>query len=114
MAIYDPRKEDFSKAKRALREQCPIEVPVRVQLVDWEEKDFGECVATYGDDNRVIRFLIRININQPFGLRLDTLAHEWAHAMKFSGSGCGHTGEWGKAYAKCYRLIVHRTEDSLP
>jgi len=54
-----------------------------------------------------IRFFIRINKKDPFRVQLDTLIHEWAHAISWFTPGVeDHSGEWGLAYARIYSAFI--------
>lgn len=56
--------------------------------------------------NKNVRFDILIHRNQCFTLRVDTLIHEWAHALTWFGAEThheDHSAEWGIQYAKIYR-----------
>lgn len=40
---------------------------------------------------------------------IDTLIHEWAHAMAWTPahpSVTDHAPEWGLAYSKCYQAVI--------
>ncbi len=55
------------------------------------------------------RFCIEINRKQCFLLRIDTLIHEWAHALTWFGAEThidDHSSEWGLAYARIYRAYI--------
>ena len=53
-------------------------------------------------------FSIKIDRKQCFLLRIDTLIHEWAHCLSWSGAETSedHSAEWGIAYAKIYRTFI--------
>jgi len=53
-------------------------------------------------------FKIFIHRNQCFTLRVDTLIHEWSHALTWFGAEThneDHSAEWGIQYAKIYRIF---------
>lgn len=53
-------------------------------------------------------FHIRVRRGLCFTLRIDTLIHEWAHALTWFGAETNnedHSAEWGIQYAKIYRTF---------
>lgn len=61
------------------------------------ETIFGTC-----------EFKINIHRQQCFTLRVDSLIHEWAHALTWFGAEThneDHSAEWGIQYAKIYRTF---------
>lgn len=52
-------------------------------------------------------FFVLINRNKPLATKLDTLLHEWAHALTWFGADQRehHSDEWGLWYAKIYRAF---------
>ena len=68
-------------------------------------KDCGELVEERGV------WVIRVNKQQSMSLRIDTLLHEYAHALSL-GVLKGeeyeepHSPEWGVAYARVYRAFL--------
>lgn len=51
-------------------------------------------------------YLIRIDPSLQEHEALDTLLHEWAHALSLTKSGDEHGSEWGIAYSKVYRAFL--------
>ncbi len=54
-------------------------------------------------------YQIVINKRKSFGLRIDTLLHEWAHCLTWLGAETDiedHGAEWGIAYARLYRTFL--------
>jgi len=54
---------------------------------------------------------IHIDTRQPLYVAIDSLMHEFAHAMSWrhrsmDSSVSVHSGEWGLAYAKVYRSYI--------
>jgi len=78
-----------------------------------EKPFYGACVYTEqrplknlcGDcSNKGGWFLIRINKKSSYQVKLDTLLHEWAHALTwFEHKYEEHPNVWGEAYARIYR-----------
>ena len=54
-------------------------------------------------------FCVKINRKQCFALRVETLIHEWAHALTWFGAEThldDHSAEWGITYARIYRTFI--------
>ncbi len=78
-----------------LRREHPLSKRVRVRQLDI--KDQGSC------DYINHRFEIEVK-KQCLNLRIDTLLHEWSHAMTWFGNDADpHGSEWGMMYARLYR-----------
>ncbi len=79
-----------------LRREHPLGKHVRVRQTNISDQ--GGC------DYINHRFEIEIAKKQCLNLRMDTLLHEWAHALVWFGNDAdAHDSEWGLAYAKLYR-----------
>ena len=84
-----------------LRRNFPTASIVRVQSIPMEIH--GVCCYEKK------KFLITINRKKSFGLRIDTIIHEWAHALTWFGAETDveeHSAEWGIQYAKIYRTFI--------
>lgn len=87
-------------------------VPTRVQTRHLQGF-CGECdgVVKLG---RLIGISIRINSNLTWHSRVETLIHEWAHAMEWESSWRDdsfsriHGETWGVWYAKIYQHLFDR------
>jgi len=92
----------FQRACEALMEHCPLNAPVRVQVQPLE--------GYYGRTHWAGQYEIAIEGRQPMQGVLDTLIHEWAHAMVWDASEDpvygGHGPLWGVAYARAYRVVM--------
>ncbi len=78
-----------------LRREFPLGKKVRIRQLDMEDQ--GEC------DYIKHRFEITVK-RQCLNLRMDTLLHEYAHALTWFGNDEDpHGSEWGLAYARLYR-----------
>ena len=85
----------WKKTKAWLRREHPLGKRVRVRQLD--TKDQGSC------DYINHRFEIDVK-KQCLNLRIDTLLHEWSHAMTWFGNDADpHGPEWGMMYARLYR-----------
>jgi hypothetical protein len=109
--------EQFDKALRLLRDKLPISVPVvvrtKVNLVcdDTGEDLFGQCMAHFNTRKRITRFVIDIVRGLEVEIAIDTLLHEWAHAVDMTENGHAddedaHRDSWGAAYAKVWRVFT--------
>jgi len=80
-----------------LRREFPAQH--KVQVRSRQLKDY------HGDASFVKEyFYIQINCRKSFSARIDTLLHEWAHALTWFGNdGDAHGSEWGLMYAQLYR-----------
>lgn len=112
MSSYYGKK--FDKVVRNLKKRAPLPVPVSVRTFPKLKCDesgallYGHCVATLNYRGKIESFEIAIVRGLPLDTAIDTLLHEWAHAVDQieNGSGCGHGPKWGAAYAKMWRLYT--------
>lgn len=89
---------------RWLRNTYPANYPVRVERRrrSTKEKELcGYCVF------RTNQFFVFVDRRQDWALQVDTLIHEWAHALTWHGNDDDdHGPEWGLAYAMLYRAFL--------
>jgi hypothetical protein len=109
MATRVNRYAKYRQALRALRLECPVDLPVRVRLNHRTTDCYGWTTRTKGGLSITVctqyNRRLKCNANE---LR-DTLVHEWAHAMVSApceASEGHHDALWGVAYAKAYRAVV--------
>ena len=91
-----------------LKKKFPISYPVTIKTKPYNFS--GECIHHFDRFGRVDRVQIVINDRLDFDGRLDTLIHEYAHALECAQFGnCDllheHSAVWGVNYAACYRAI---------
>lgn len=87
-------------------EKLPLEKPIK--LIQRDLKDcFGYCLEQ--DDT----YLIVIHKSAPYYVKIDTLLHEYAHAITMSNDkykdrdeNSQHNAYWGECYAKTYRTYL--------
>ncbi len=97
------KKQRLKQVERWLRACFPSPLPVRVVAVkQLEEKDTtGECEAVKG------KLIVRIAMNNPKSVVVDTLLHEWAHvltAMLISMNDLdSHADEFWLSLGRIYR-----------
>ncbi len=93
-------EQKWQATLRWLRRNFPLPSPVDVRSI--EMKDHGE--ASYDSGRKL--FSIRINKKKSLSSRIDTVIHEWAHALSWFGSESeieDHSSEFGIVWAKIYR-----------
>ncbi len=101
---------DFWRAVKRLQVQLPASHPVKVRTVRSLGDNAAHIKMSYCGEKR--RTLIRIVRGTPTEMA-DSLTHEWAHMMNWSGCPTSalerkrmeHTAQWGAIYAKCYRIV---------
>lgn len=100
-ATYEYNKAEFDKIIAVLSEKVPLNAPVEVVIGPIEGPFLG--LTTWEGDH----YLIRIEVRQAPNALLDTLDHEWAHAMVWMACREDtHDAMWGIAYARVYRAIL--------
>ena len=89
----------FAKLRDSLKAANPT-ITVSVRRCRVPQKNCGDCLR------RKDRFLVRVDRNQPLQVQLDTLVHEFAHAIAYLEweNTEDHGPEFGVAYASCYRI----------
>jgi len=99
---------------QALRELCPAAKPVVVRTAWLAPNILGECIR------RRHRFVIRLNNQMRQDQAVETLLHEWAHALAWNYSldrlastpdvspkdfdRASHDEAWGCAYSRVWRV----------
>jgi hypothetical protein len=101
------KMKQYHELIRILRKKCPLAYPIQVRRVKMEE--FGWC------EKRNRRFYIFINRKLGQNMAIETLIHEWSHALAWNHlhdkMDCDeldrrcHDAEWGVAYSKVYRIF---------
>ena len=97
--------ERFALAVETLKAECPLnaDAAVVVHLTPgyWGYCFWNEAAGVYE---------IHINSRQAMHSIIDTLIHEWAHAMVWDSSRDEVYGDhgpiWGVAQARCYRAVL--------
>ena len=100
----------FDKVLRVLRKECPVSKPVRVSIKSLgRQKLCGSCTAYLSAKGKIESFLIEIDSNMSIASAIDTLLHEWAHAMDKESNGIPtepHRNSWGECYARTWRVYL--------
>lgn len=106
----------FDQLLRKLRKDCPISLPVKVVTKDLgKQKLCGCCYAYLTPGGKIDHFVIEIDRNMGILTAIDTLLHEWAHAMDKELYGIPlepHRNSWGECYAKVWRCYCKVNSNS--
>jgi hypothetical protein len=102
--------KEYTHTLQWFRAFCPAAMPVVVTFSTFPGAILGQCLR------RPTRFLIRLNDQMGEPQAVDTLVHEWAHALAWSYSldslakaapavfeAASHDETWGCAYSRVYR-----------
>lgn len=91
---------------KLLRETEPALVPVRVRRRPLKTC-WGQCTLVC-KGGRPFYFTISIDSRIPEPLIVETLIHEWAHAVAWQEGRAvdDHGPEWGVAYARLYQQAI--------
>lgn len=92
--------EVYYQLLRTLKKECPCDYPAKVRRV--KTSDLGYCLLK-GD-----HYLIHISKDSEEDLAIQTLIHEWSHALTWdSWQTTGqHCLRWGKAYSRVYSAYL--------
>ena len=111
MAVLHRR--NFDHVLRMLRKECPLKAPMRVISRDLQaERLCGSCSTYLTNDGAIARFVIEIDASLSAVSAIDTLLHEWAHALdheKYGVAAESHRDSWGRCYARVWRAYVAKT-----
>jgi hypothetical protein len=112
------RKEfgEFRRVVSRLRELCPTAKPVVIRTAWLPPTTLGECIR------RPSRFVIRLNNRLDEQGAIETVLHEWGHALAWNYSldslakqpdvdrdefeRASHDEAWGCAYARVWRTYA--------
>lgn len=102
-----PADQDVrTKVLSDLMLDCPLDAPARVEFLEIDAQVWGR---TWWDQEAQM-YRIQVDTRQPLHAMLDTLIHEWAHAMVWNASkraeDAAHGPIWGVAWARCYRVLL--------
>ena len=103
------KKHDYEKLIIKLLEEA---IPLQKHKVLWR---FVSNLKDYGSCSSPVRGVITISINSKQHEMIDTIIHEYAHALDFDRNGLmkeHHSAEWGKCYAEVYRTYVKLLEQN--
>lgn len=66
----------------------------------------GQQGSAFDPRRRRMEFVIELDAELTRHEAIDTLLHEWAHALSHGAGGESHGAAWGRAYARCYRASL--------
>jgi hypothetical protein len=91
--------DPFAKLRDALKQANPT-ITVSVRRCRVPNGLCGDCLRMDG------YFRIRIKASHPLQVQLDSLVHEFAHAIAWTEweSTGNHGKVWASAYADCYQI----------
>lgn len=98
MKLTPEDRKKWNKAIRVLKEKLPLGRPLKV-CTRRLKNDHGYHILKNGVHHIVI------DSSGDYHLRIDTLTHEYAHALDGSDSKKPHPSSWGVCYAKVYSVI---------
>jgi hypothetical protein len=105
----------FDRVLRKLRKECPLATPVKVVTKDLgKQKLCGCCYAFLTPRGKIDHFIIEVDRNLGILTAIDTLLHEWAHAMDEEVHGIPmepHRNTWGEMYARVWRCYTGNDPD---
>lgn len=111
-AEFDP--ELMQELIQGLAERCPLNAPAAVQVYAIEESLWGRTSWAQPLGLPFGYYLVEIEARQSMPGIIDTLIHEWAHAMVWDASADpsygAHGPLWGVAYADAYRAVLELLE----
>lgn len=100
------RRDQFQRLARKLRKAAPTQHPVRIRRESAGKGRLADCALEVSGRSR--RFVIRIRPEARFQEALDSLIHEWAHALAWSVGHptlTDHDEVWGVCLSKAYRAV---------
>jgi hypothetical protein len=100
---------------RVLRKHCPVSRTVRVFYKNLSRSRMcGCCIAYVNTKGSITRFVIEIDSSLSKLTAIDTLLHEWAHALDQDLHGVAiepHRDSWGECFAKVWRAYDEHIKD---
>lgn len=106
--------QKFRLLLKKLRKRFPPRYPVRVRRpsgksLKGQDAPYGVCWLSNDNKSPEDRyFTIYISCKYPIETQIDTLLHEWAHALTWfkCKPGQDHGDPWSEAYGKLYREYI--------
>jgi len=99
------QRERVARALARLRRLLPLPHPVAVVWASTDASLYGSCERLGRGRRRRFRITLDPGQCETIAEAVDTLLHEYAHAMSWHDvpSQGDHGDAWGLAYALCYR-----------
>jgi hypothetical protein len=97
---------------RQLRKHFPSVVPIEIKSVPLKGVQ-ADCAGVV-KLGRLVKIIIRIDSKARWAAKVDSLMHEWAHAMEWEAYSLedspkkDHGETWGVWYAKIYQHLVDK------
>ena len=105
----------FDHVLRRLRQECPLESPVRVVTKNLNSNKLcGCCITHLTPKGKIAKFVIEVDKSMSLASAIDTLLHEWAHALDHEANGIPlepHRNSWGECYARCWRVYTGNSDE---
>jgi len=102
--------KQFQTIARKLRREFPLSCPLRIVCKGLEKQKLcGSCIAYLKKDGSIARFVIEVDTQLATLSAIDTLLHEYAHALDQDINGVAaepHRASWGVCYAQIWRFYV--------
>ena len=99
----------FKQIVRGFRKEFPLTRPLRiVGKCLGQQRLCGCCLAYLNQNGTISRFVIEIDNNLSMLTAIDTLIHEYAHALDQDHNGVSvepHRASWGICYAQLWRFF---------
>lgn len=96
-----------------LREQFPAAHPIKVKRLNAStlgpDAPYGTCHLVNSDKPKDKRyFIICVRKTDPWGIQMDTILHEWAHALTWYQlpDGKDHGDVFARKYGVLYRAFI--------
>lgn len=100
----------FRKLVKTLRQADTVSRPVRVVRRNMRSQHIcGSCTIRFERAGVIRDFRIEISTHLDCRASLETLLHEWAHAMDQDKYGIArepHRASWGKCYAVLWKIYL--------
>jgi hypothetical protein len=102
----------FQRLLRLLRREEPLQARLQVRFTFGNPPDADDpCLGlhiVYYEDGDILSHIIYIRRGLSLDLALNTLLHEYAHALDNEENGVNsrisHRASWGRIYARLYNL----------
>ena len=110
MKLNARQRRAWAYTIRKLKDRFPPGVPVEVRTINMRAAGDTDGVIVQG---RITKVVLRISRSRTFDCKADSLVHEWAHAMEWSGHWYEYDGNprkdhgptWGVWYAQIYTFL---------
>jgi hypothetical protein len=113
MGMSKTRRGRLRQVERWLNKYYPTPRPTFVRVIDFKRKRTeGGCYIWAETERMKNKIYIRIHSKLPWNIAVETLLHEWAHAVTWPLATVEHTvshnTEWAVTYGKIYEDFYDR------